>query len=85
MNLVTQETDADALLVGAGLRRLAVKLCCETFGADHVLLATDSPHGPKGGEPALENYPRIVRECGISAKDADKILSGNARKLLGIG
>ena len=67
-----------------GHHKPAVKLCCETFGADQVLLATDSPHGPKGGEPALENYPRIVRESGISARDAEKVLSGNARRLLGM-
>ncbi|MDP2727248.1 MAG: amidohydrolase family protein, partial [Dehalococcoidia bacterium] len=62
----------------------AIKCCYEVFGADHMLLSTDSPHGPNGGEGRLESYPRIVRECGIPPAAVDKINGGNAQKLLGI-
>jgi aminocarboxymuconate-semialdehyde decarboxylase len=67
-----------------GSLEAAIKCCYDVFGADQILLATDSPHGPKGGEIALEGYPRRVRECGIPAEAADRINGGNARKLLGI-
>ncbi|MDP2744598.1 MAG: amidohydrolase family protein [Dehalococcoidia bacterium] len=62
----------------------AVKCCYDVFGADRMLLCTDSPHGPKGGEVRLESYPSIVRECGIPKAAVDKILGGNAKKLLKI-
>lgn len=61
----------------------AIKCCCDTFGADRLLLSTDFPYGA-GGEARLETYPRAVRESGISARDIEKIMSGNARGLLGI-
>jgi predicted TIM-barrel fold metal-dependent hydrolase len=63
----------------------AIKCCYDVFGPDRIVMATDSPHGPEGGEPALRDYPRRVRECGIPKAAAEKIISGNAKMLLGIG
>ncbi|MDP2744599.1 MAG: amidohydrolase family protein [Dehalococcoidia bacterium] len=68
-----------------GSTEAAIKCCYDIFGADRILLATDAPHGPEGGEPALKDFPRRVRESGIPKAAVDKILGGNAQKLLGIG
>ncbi|MFC1962963.1 amidohydrolase family protein [Chloroflexota bacterium] len=71
----------DTAVGGSGA---AIKCCYDVFGADQMLLSTDSPWGPKGGEIRLESYARIVRECGIPEAEVDKVLGGNAQKLLGI-
>jgi aminocarboxymuconate-semialdehyde decarboxylase len=67
-----------------GVHGPGIKCCCDTFGADRVLLSTDFPYG-SGGESRLETYPRTVRESGIPVQDVEKIVSGNARRLMGMG
>ena len=46
------------------------------FGADHVVFSTDSPFGPIG--PTYD----ALGTLDLSSADREKILSGNARKLL---
>jgi predicted TIM-barrel fold metal-dependent hydrolase len=61
----------------------AIRCCYDVFGkADRMIFATDAPYGPKHGEGRLETYPKVIRSLGLSESEAEKILSGNARKLL---
>lgn len=63
----------------------AIRCCYEVFGkADRMIFATDAPYGPKHGEGRLETYPEVIRSLGLPAEENEKILSGNARKLLKI-
>ncbi len=60
----------------------AIKCCYEVFGPDRIIFATDCPHGPKQGSYRLETYPGLIKSLGFPAADVDKILSGNARRIL---
>ena len=62
----------------------AIKCCHEVFGADQILFATDAPHGPEQGLLRLAKYPSIIRTLGLPAADTEKILAGNARRLLSL-
>jgi predicted TIM-barrel fold metal-dependent hydrolase len=56
----------------------ALKCAIETVGADHVLFGTDAP-------PLAVLKPRglkLVQDLDIPNADKNKILAGNARKLL---
>jgi aminocarboxymuconate-semialdehyde decarboxylase len=58
----------------------AARCGIETIGADHILLGTDAP-------PLTVLKPRglkMVDELGLNAADKEKVLSGNARKLLNL-
>lgn len=59
----------------------ALRCARESIGADHLVLGTDFPYmsGPK-----LERCVTYVEEAGLPAGDAEAILSGNARALLGL-
>ncbi|MDP2744222.1 MAG: amidohydrolase family protein, partial [Dehalococcoidia bacterium] len=60
----------------------AIRCAIDTFGIDQIVFATDAPWGPKGGEVRLQQYPGIVKSLGLPAKDYEKIMAGNARRLL---
>ena len=47
-------------------------------GTDRVLMASDSPWTNQGRSIAY------IREMGLSTEETDKILGGNARRLLGL-
>jgi aminocarboxymuconate-semialdehyde decarboxylase len=53
------------------------------FGVDHILFGTDFPFGPADGSWALDEL-RAVDTVEITAGDREKILHGNAEKLLGL-
>jgi aminocarboxymuconate-semialdehyde decarboxylase len=58
----------------------ALRLAIDFAGADHILAGSDYPH-QIGSIPAmLDSLARVP----ISGSDRDKILGGNARKLLGL-
>ena len=46
------------------------------FGADHVVFSTDAPLGP------IAETIRSVDELGLSAADREKVMSGNAKRIL---
>jgi len=56
----------------------AARCGIETMGADHILFGTDAPPLTVLKQRGL----KMVDELGLAAADKEKILSGNARKLL---
>lgn len=61
----------------------ALAMAIRFFGVDHVLFGTDFPFGPDDGSWALDEL-RAVAELDIAEPDRQKILHGNAEKLLGL-
>jgi aminocarboxymuconate-semialdehyde decarboxylase len=57
-----------------------VRCALETVGADRVLFGTDAP-------PLTTLKPRglqLVQDLDLSGRDKEKILAGNARRLLNL-
>ena len=54
------------------------------FGPDRILYGSDYPFGPEEGESFVRDNLAVVKEMDISKGDMEKILSGNAKKLLRI-
>jgi aminocarboxymuconate-semialdehyde decarboxylase len=52
------------------------------FGTERMLFGTDYPFSPEKGEVYLRDNLRIVKEMDLPQEDKDKILGGNAIKLL---
>jgi aminocarboxymuconate-semialdehyde decarboxylase len=53
----------------------------EFFGADHVLFGSDMP---LGGPQVIPDTLADVRAVGLPAEDEEKILQGNAERILGL-
>lgn len=58
----------------------AVMCAVQTIGVDHVLFGSDFPPVPI----PLKRSVDVIRDLAVPAKDRDKILGGNATKLLGL-
>lgn len=56
----------------------------EFFGPDKILFGSDYPFGPEEGRYYLREALRSVNELKIPPEDKEKILAGNARKILKI-
>ena len=67
----------DTVVYNAHVLRFLV----DTFGADHVLLGTDH----SGDMSSWRETPDIAKLDFLSADEKQKILSGNAARLLGLG
>jgi predicted TIM-barrel fold metal-dependent hydrolase len=52
------------------------------FGSDHVLFASDAPFDPEGGSGYIRDTLRVIDGITCSIEDRQKILEGNARRLL---
>ena len=61
-----------------------IKCAYEVFGANQLIFATDNPYGPGGAGGRLESDPKVIRSLGFPAADTEKILSGNARRILAL-
>jgi aminocarboxymuconate-semialdehyde decarboxylase len=54
------------------------------FGPNRIMFATDYPFGGEGGELFIRENLSGVRSMNIPGDEMEKILSGNARRLLKI-
>lgn len=61
----------------------ALELAVSFFGPDRILFGTDFPFGPPDGSWARDEL-RAVAEAQLSDADREKILHGNAERLLGL-
>jgi len=52
------------------------------FGSDHVLFASDAPFDPEGGSGYIRETLRVLDGITASIDDKQKIMEGNARRLL---
>lgn len=64
---------------------LTLKCVKEFFGADRLVLGTNYPYGPEEGCALVKNSLRAIDELGLSAEDKEKVLGGNAARILRIG
>jgi predicted TIM-barrel fold metal-dependent hydrolase len=55
------------------------------FGADRMVLGTNYPYGPEEGCVLVKNSLKAVEGLELNAGDKEKILGGNAARILGIG
>jgi len=55
------------------------------FGAERMMFGTDYPFGAESGEDFVRSNLEGVKAMKIPKKEKDKILAGNAKKLLKIG
>lgn len=60
----------------------AVTLALDFFGADHILFGTDFPFGPADGERWPLDELRNIRSLPVDEHVREKILHGNAERLL---
>lgn len=62
----------------------ALRCALDFFGPDQILFGTDFPFGPDRGERWPLDELRAIREMDLAAEDKEKILHGNAERLLGL-
>ena len=62
----------------------AVRVALNFFGADRILFGTDFPFGPDDGETWPLDELRTIRTMEMTESDREKILHGNAERLLGL-
>jgi aminocarboxymuconate-semialdehyde decarboxylase len=55
------------------------------FGADRMVLGTNYPYGPEEGCVLVKNSLKAIEGLELNAGDKEKILGGNAARILGIG
>ena len=61
----------------------AVRVALNFFGPDRILFGTDFPFGPDDGETWPLDELRTIQEMEMTEEEREKILHGNAEKLLG--
>jgi uncharacterized protein len=55
------------------------------FGPDRMVLGTNYPYGPEEGCVLVKNSLAAIDGLGLNEQDKQKILGGNATKILRIG
>jgi aminocarboxymuconate-semialdehyde decarboxylase len=55
------------------------------FGADRMVLGTNYPYGPEEGCLLIKNSLKAIDGLGLDTVEREKILGGNAAKILGLG
>jgi len=55
------------------------------FGVDRLVLGTNYPYGPEEGCWLVKNSLKAIDGLELSGADKEKILGGNAGRILGIG
>jgi predicted TIM-barrel fold metal-dependent hydrolase len=55
------------------------------FGVDRMVLGTNYPYGPEEGRLLVKNSLKAIDGLELSAAEKEKILGGNAARILGIG
>jgi predicted TIM-barrel fold metal-dependent hydrolase len=55
------------------------------FGVDRMVLGTNYPYGPEEGRLLVKNSLKAIDGLELSAAEKEKILGGNAARVLGIG
>lgn len=65
--------------------KAAIECGLAFFGADKLLFASDMPFDPERGPGYIRETLRAIDEMQLSHEERSQILSGNARRLLGIG
>jgi predicted TIM-barrel fold metal-dependent hydrolase len=55
------------------------------FGSDRLVLGTNYPYGPEEGCVLAKNSLKAIEELGLGKEEREKILGGNAEKVLRLG
>ena len=64
--------------------RAAIECGMSFFGLERMLFATDSPFDPEQGPGYIRETLRAIREMELTDAQRDAILSGNAKRLMGM-
>lgn len=62
-----------------------LKCVYDFFGADRMVLGTNYPYGPEEGCVLVKNSLKALADLNLSKDDREKILGGNAAKILRLG
>jgi aminocarboxymuconate-semialdehyde decarboxylase len=62
-----------------------LKCVLDFFGPDRLVLGTNYPYGPEEGCVLVKNSLAAIGGLNLSREDKEKVLGGNAAKILGIG
>jgi len=62
-----------------------LKCVYDFFGADRMVLGTNYPYGPEEGCLLVKNSLKAVNGLGLGGEEREKILGGNAAKILRLG
>jgi len=55
------------------------------FGVDRLVLGTNYPYGPEEGCVLVKNSLKAIDGLELNQPDKEKILGGNAQRILGLG
>lgn len=64
---------------------LTLRCVLDFFGPDRLVLGTNYPYGPEEGCLLIKNSLRSIDELGLKQEEKDKLLGGNAARVLKLG
>ena len=68
-----------------GFVALSPVVLAEFFGVDRLVLGTNYPYGPEEGCVLVKNSLKAIDGLELNEPDKEKILGGNAQRILGLG